>query len=77
VVVTIQFLAEQAEAVDREKLGKELAEVDLNLERVRARLANPGFTDKAPPAVIEGAWHQLSELETRRATLEAALAGQP
>jgi valyl-tRNA synthetase len=77
VVVTIQFLAEQAEAVDREKLGKELAEVDLNLERVRARLANPGFTDKAPPAVIEGARHQLSELETRRATLEAALAGQP
>jgi valyl-tRNA synthetase len=57
---------------DPEKARAELAEVEATLERVRARLANPGFTEKAPAAVVEGARRQLAELEARRARLAAA-----
>jgi valyl-tRNA synthetase len=63
-----------AATIDRDRLTGELAEVEANLERVRSRLGNPGFTEKAPPAVIEGARRQLAELEARRERLAAVLA---
>ena len=69
----IEFEAAAADAVDPEKLRSDLAEVEATLERVRARLANPGFVEKAPAAVVEGARRQLAELEERR----ARLAGEP
>ncbi len=63
---------EQAAArVDSAKVAAELAEVEALVERVRSRLANPGFADKAPAAVVEGARRQLAELEERRARLVA------
>jgi valyl-tRNA synthetase len=63
--------------IDEARRAGELAEVDANLERVRARLGNPGFTDKAPPNVIEGARRQLAELEARRDRLVAELGHDP
>ncbi|HSM14207.1 MAG TPA: valine--tRNA ligase, partial [Thermoanaerobaculia bacterium] len=59
-----------------EKARAELAQVDENLGRVRARLGNPGFTEKAPAAVVEGARRQLAELEDRRARLLESLGGE-
>ncbi|MGI6611248.1 MAG: valine--tRNA ligase [Limnochordia bacterium] len=56
------------------RLQKELAEVDEHLARTRARLSNPGFVNKAPAQVVEGARRQLSDLEERRAKLAATLA---
>jgi len=61
--------AETKHAPDATRARAELAEVEANLERVRARLANAGFTDKAPAAVVEGARRQLVELEQRRSRL--------
>jgi len=59
-----------------EKARVDLAQVDENLGRVRARLGNPGFTEKAPAAVVEGARRQLAELEERRARLLESLGGE-
>ncbi|HLF56840.1 MAG TPA: class I tRNA ligase family protein, partial [Thermoanaerobaculia bacterium] len=71
---SVTFPAEAAKTADPGRIEKDLAEIEVNLERVRARLANPGFTDKAPAAVIAGARQQLAELEGRRATLSDQLA---
>ena len=35
-----------------------------------ARLSNPAFVGKAPPAVIEGAKKQLADLHAKRSELE-------
>ena len=59
---------------DPDKLGAELAEVEVNLERARARLASADFLAKAPAKVIDGARHNLAELERRRALLAEELA---
>ena len=68
--------AETKHAPDATRARAELAEVEANLERVRARLANPGFTDKAPAAVVEGARRQLVELEQRRSRLAGPQGGE-
>jgi len=67
--VAVEFEAAAQAGPDPEKVRAELAEVEANLGRVRERLANPGFTGKAPAAVVEGARRQLAELEARRARL--------
>jgi valyl-tRNA synthetase len=64
---------QQPAGIDLQAVRTELAEVEANLERVRARLGNAGFTDKAPPAVVEGARRQLAELEARRERLAAQI----
>ncbi|HET9614240.1 MAG TPA: class I tRNA ligase family protein, partial [Candidatus Limnocylindrales bacterium] len=48
--------------VDRGRLEKELVEAEAHLEAARTRLANPAFTAKAPPAVVEGARTREAEL---------------
>ncbi len=55
-------------AKERGKLETELAQLDKQLTGLRGRLANPGFTGKAPAAVIEAEraketeWAARSEL---------------
>lgn len=71
----IAFDTEPSESFDRAAAAKQLAEVEVNLARVRERLANPGFTEKAPAAVVEGARRQLAELEAKREALVEALSG--
>jgi valyl-tRNA synthetase len=74
--ISISFESEatgEADASRVERLQADLAEVEEQLERVRARLANPGFTGKAPPAVVEGARRQLEELEQRRDRLSSSV----
>ena len=62
-------------AAERERLGRETARLDQEIDRLEARLANTGFTDKAPPAVVERERSRLAELAAARATLAAQLAG--
>jgi valyl-tRNA synthetase len=38
---------------ERERLGKEIAKVQDELGKVRAKLENPSFAEKVPPAVLE------------------------
>ncbi len=76
--VRFSAIFQQAAAVlDWVKVAAELAEVETNLERVRARLASSGFTDKAPEAVVAGARKQLAELEQRRERLSESLGSGP
>jgi len=47
---------------DRARLEKELLAAEGHLAAARARLANPEFTGKAPPAVVDGARRSEAEL---------------
>ena len=40
-------------SAERERLKKEIAKVEEELAKVRAKLANPNFAGKVPPAVLE------------------------
>jgi valyl-tRNA synthetase len=46
-------------AAERQRLAKEIAKVEDELAKVRAKLANPGFAEKVPAAVL--ADHQQRE----------------
>ncbi len=61
---------------DRARLEKELVEAEGHLEAARARVANPSFTDRAPPAVVEGARTRAAELAEQVARLRERL-GRP
>jgi valyl-tRNA synthetase len=67
------FAATRAPRIDPEKVRAELAELEGALARVVERLESPGFTGKAPAAVIEGARQQRAELEAKRAALQSSL----
>jgi len=73
----VHFFVEFDEPVgagpDRARMMADLAEIRANKERVSERLGNAGFTEKAPPAVVEGARRQLAQLEARESTLLVAL----
>ncbi|MEO7932401.1 MAG: valine--tRNA ligase [Chthoniobacterales bacterium] len=63
-------------AAERERLGKEISKVSDELAKVRAKLANPGFADKVPAAVLdehrqrEATWQEkLSQLEKMQSSL--------
>ncbi|MBX5491288.1 MAG: valine--tRNA ligase [Chloroflexi bacterium] len=58
---------------ERARLARELTEVERLIASGEARLANPGFTQKAPAAVVEGARRQLAENRERRERLAAQL----
>jgi valyl-tRNA synthetase len=57
------------------RLAKELEQLTKHIAGTEARLANKAFTDKAPPAVIDGARKQLAEQQAKRAELERLLKG--
>jgi valyl-tRNA synthetase len=56
-------------AAEREKLTKQLAEVDRNLAGVQAKLGNENFVSRAPAAVIEQQRTLLATLTEKRAKL--------
>lgn len=62
--------------IDREteRLARELAQVEKDLSRVEAKLANPDFTAKAPAEVVEKERGKRAELSEKRKALTARLA---
>jgi valyl-tRNA synthetase len=60
---------------ERARLERELAEAEGFLAAVRARLANPAFVGKAPPAVVEGARAREAELVDAVGRLRTRLQG--
>jgi valyl-tRNA synthetase len=55
------------------RMAKEIAALGKHIAGTEARLANPAFVDKAPPAVLEGARRQLAEQQAKRTELERLL----
>ena len=55
---------------ERERISRELAKVDDELARVRAKLANPAFTEKVPVSVLEEHRQRESTWAEKRAQLE-------
>ena len=56
-------------AKERGKLEAEFAQLDRQLAGLRGRLANPGFTSKAPAAVVDAERAKEAEWSTRAAQL--------
>ncbi len=75
---TVQVLIPLTGVVDvdalRAKVEKDLAKVDGEIKSLAGRLSNPGFVDKAPPDVVQGARDALAEAETQAAILRSRLA---
>ena len=46
---------------ERERLNKEKANAENEIKRLSAKLSNPGFTDKAPAAVVDGERAKLAK----------------
>ncbi len=53
------------------RLERALAEVEQEYDGLSAKMRNPSFVDKAPPAVVEKTRRRLLELEERRTALSA------
>jgi valyl-tRNA synthetase len=58
---------------EKQRLAKELERIVRHLAGAETRLANPAFVGKAPPAVLDGARKQLSNLQAKRAEIERLL----
>jgi valyl-tRNA synthetase len=66
---------EDASALERARLERELAEAEAWLAAARERLANGVFMAKAPPAVVDGARAREAELAEQVDRLRDGLAG--
>jgi valyl-tRNA synthetase len=60
-------------AAERTRLTREIEKVESDLEKQRAKLGNPSFAEKAPPAVVEQARKLLADTEARHADLRGQL----
>lgn len=72
--VALDLAASVDVVAEKRKLEAEIAKLDGVIASSEARLANPTFTEKAPPKVIEGAKSQLADNRQRRTELERMLA---
>ncbi|HEX8371916.1 MAG TPA: valine--tRNA ligase [Chthoniobacterales bacterium] len=59
---------------ERERLGKEITKVSDELAKVRAKLGNPGFTEKVPASVLEEHRQRETNWQEKLAQLEKMLA---
>ena len=77
VVGTVQVLIPLTGVVDvdtlRSKLDKKLAKVTKEIESLTKRLSNPGFVNKAPEDVIQGAKNNLEEAQKQAEILQERL----
>ena len=69
----MKVLIPMAGLIDKEaelqRLAKEIARIQSDLERAQAKLANPSFVDKAPPAVVQKERAKIAEQEAALAKM--------
>jgi valyl-tRNA synthetase len=58
---------------EKARLTKELARIQGEIEKVRQKLNNPNFSQKAPPAILDEHKERLADWEAKHAQLQAAL----
>jgi len=77
VVGTVQVLIPLTGLVDvdalRAKIEKDLGKVEGEIKSLNGRLSNPGFVNKAPDDVVQGARDALAEAETQADILRSRL----
>jgi len=77
VVGTVQVLIPLSGLVDiaalRAKIEKNASKIAGQIQSLAKRLDNPGFVNKAPAEVVQGARDELAELQTQKAMLEERL----
>jgi valyl-tRNA synthetase len=64
-------------AAERERLTKEKAKIEAEIVKVEQKLANPSFSKKAPPAVLEEHHKRLAEWQAKLAHIQQSLDGLP
>ncbi|MBI1298755.1 valine--tRNA ligase [bacterium] len=60
-------------AAERQRLQKEVENVDNQLQRAEKLLSNQGFVAKAPPEVVQREQEKITELKIRREQIQANL----
>ena len=60
-------------AAEKERLQKEIAALDKNLEGYARKLGNPSFVERAPAVVVEEEKRRQSEALENKAKLQEAL----
>jgi valyl-tRNA synthetase len=60
-------------AAEAERLGKQLAKAQADLDKTRLKLANENFVRNAPPEVVEAERARVAELERTVISLTAQL----
>jgi valyl-tRNA synthetase len=58
---------------EKKRLEKQAEKIQKEIQKLTGQLKSKGFVDKAPPAVVEKAKNELSELEDQAAKIKANL----
>jgi valyl-tRNA synthetase len=71
----ISNLADAVDAsAEKARLEKTIADADKTISTLQARLSNPGYTDRAPAAMVEQTRSQLAKAQSDREAAAGALA---
>jgi valyl-tRNA synthetase len=60
-------------AAEKARVAKELEKIEAEITKVEQKLANPKFTEKVPPAVLQEHSQRLAEWQAKRDHAKAAL----
>jgi valyl-tRNA synthetase len=61
-------------AAEKARVTKELEKIEAEISKVEQKLANPSFTQKVPPQVLQEHQQRLAEWQAKREQVRAALA---
>jgi valyl-tRNA synthetase len=64
-------------AAERERLGKEVARLDAEIAKAKARLGTPSFVERAPAAIVEQERGRLAQFSATLAKVQGELARLP
>jgi len=60
-------------AAEKARVTKELEKIEAEISKVEQKLANPNFTQKVPPQVLQEHQQRLAEWQAKRAAVKSAL----